>query len=125
MSHNVLSIFFFNDTATTEIYTLSLHDALPILGAGFGTPGAVGEALLRKFLVPFEGASILLLVAAVGAAVLARKRRGLPEGIGPRIGMPPQVSRDDVAESSLLGGADVDPSRLPAGTAAGKDDVVA
>src|SRR5690349_24172889 len=25
-------IFFFNDTATTEIYTLSLHDALPILG---------------------------------------------------------------------------------------------
>src|SRR5437016_8039626 len=25
------TIFFFNDTATTEIYTLSLHDALPIL----------------------------------------------------------------------------------------------
>jgi len=25
--------FFFNDTATTEIYTLSLHDALPIWGA--------------------------------------------------------------------------------------------
>src|SRR5579875_4227985 len=25
-----LRIFFFNDTATTEIYTLSLHDALPI-----------------------------------------------------------------------------------------------
>src|SRR6266705_6603851 len=25
-------VFFFNDTATTEIYTLSLHDALPILG---------------------------------------------------------------------------------------------
>src|SRR3712207_6998219 len=27
----VLFFFFFNDTATTEIYTLSLHDALPIL----------------------------------------------------------------------------------------------
>src|SRR5256885_8348243 len=26
--------FFFNDTATTEIYTLSLHDALPIFGRG-------------------------------------------------------------------------------------------
>src|SRR2546430_12207817 len=26
----MLSFFFFNDTATTEIYTLSLHDALPI-----------------------------------------------------------------------------------------------
>src|SRR6266704_5887675 len=27
--------FFFNDTATTEIYTLSLHDALPIYGTGY------------------------------------------------------------------------------------------
>ena len=27
----IFSYFFFNDTATTEIYTLSLHDALPIL----------------------------------------------------------------------------------------------
>src|SRR3712207_6968783 len=27
-------VFFFNDTATTEIYTLSLHDALPISGDG-------------------------------------------------------------------------------------------
>src|SRR3712207_8762145 len=36
------SLFFFNDTATTEIYTLSLHDALPILSnpsAGW-TPAA-------------------------------------------------------------------------------------
>src|SRR2546425_12029828 len=31
------SLFFFNDTATTEIYTLSLHDALPIW-----TPNPVG-----------------------------------------------------------------------------------
>src|SRR2546427_12586082 len=32
ISHYILfySFFFFNDTATTEIYTLSLHDALPI-----------------------------------------------------------------------------------------------
>src|SRR3712207_8393618 len=28
-----IMFFFFNDTATTEIYTLSLHDALPISGA--------------------------------------------------------------------------------------------
>src|SRR3989442_15435427 len=34
--------FFFNDTATTEIYTLSLHDALPICGA----EALVGEAVL-------------------------------------------------------------------------------
>src|SRR2546429_3643935 len=29
-SVSIFSFFFFNDTATTEIYTLSLHDALPI-----------------------------------------------------------------------------------------------
>src|SRR3712207_8885100 len=28
-----MDVFFFNDTATTEIYTLSLHDALPIFGS--------------------------------------------------------------------------------------------
>src|SRR5258708_15299443 len=31
--------FFFNDTATTEIYTLSLHDALPICLAALGGKG--------------------------------------------------------------------------------------
>ncbi len=34
-------VFFFNDTATTEIYTLSLHDALPILWL-FATKAALG-----------------------------------------------------------------------------------
>src|SRR5688572_33209200 len=33
--------FFFNDTATTEIYTLSLHDALPICGRSAGE-GEIG-----------------------------------------------------------------------------------
>src|SRR5260370_30667940 len=33
-----LSFFFFNDTATTEIYTLSLHDALPISSPAGKTP---------------------------------------------------------------------------------------
>src|SRR5258706_7263024 len=33
----MLFFFFFNDTATTEIYTLSLHDALPILIHTWGT----------------------------------------------------------------------------------------
>src|SRR5438105_14082829 len=31
----IFFFFFFNDTATTEIYTLSLHDALPICVAGW------------------------------------------------------------------------------------------
>src|SRR5258708_7769007 len=36
LSVAALSNFFFNDTATTEIYTLSLHDALPIWCSLFG-----------------------------------------------------------------------------------------
>src|SRR5216683_2858020 len=37
--------FFFNDTATTEIYTLSLHDALPICHASPGSVPPLDEAL--------------------------------------------------------------------------------
>ena len=47
--------------------------------AGFGSPGQIGELLLTKFLLPFELASFLLLVAAVGAVILARRRRGLED----------------------------------------------
>jgi NADH:ubiquinone oxidoreductase subunit 6 (subunit J) len=43
----------------------------------FGSPREIGELLLTKFLLPFELASILLLLAAVGAVVLARRRRGV------------------------------------------------
>src|SRR2546430_10750606 len=37
------NFFFFNDTATTEIYTLSLHDALPICAVGGGIAAQEGE----------------------------------------------------------------------------------
>jgi NADH-quinone oxidoreductase subunit J len=48
----------------------------PPLKAGFGSPGEIGRLLLERFLVAFEAASMLLLIAAVGAIVLAgRKRR--------------------------------------------------
>jgi NADH-quinone oxidoreductase subunit J len=47
------------------------------LPANFGTPQQIGQLLLTKFLFVFEVASILLLVAAVGAVILARRRRGL------------------------------------------------
>src|SRR5436853_7933890 len=44
-------LFFFNDTATTEIYTLSLHDALPI-SSTFKRPVSSWKALnLRKTLL--------------------------------------------------------------------------
>src|SRR3712207_7906466 len=41
-------LFFFNDTATTEIYTLSLHDALPIYVPGGGRRGGHVHLLGRE-----------------------------------------------------------------------------
>src|SRR2546430_10229158 len=40
-----MRIFFFNDTATTEIYTLSLHDALPISSTPTTLPARVPAAV--------------------------------------------------------------------------------
>src|SRR5438874_7101719 len=40
--HSYSSFFFFNDTATTEIYTLSLHDALPIFVGKFVLESGLG-----------------------------------------------------------------------------------
>ena len=51
----------------------------------FGTPEQIGELLLTKFLLPFEIASFLLLIAAVGAVTLARRRGGLHDGAEQRI----------------------------------------
>jgi NADH-quinone oxidoreductase subunit J len=42
---------------------------------GFGSPEAVGRLLIERFLVAFEAASLLLLIAAVGAIVLAFRRK--------------------------------------------------
>ena len=48
--------------------------------SSFGSPAQIGELLLTKFLLVFEVASFLLLIAAVGAVVLARRRGG--PGVG-------------------------------------------
>jgi len=45
----------------------------------FGTPAYIGNLLLTRFLLVFEAASILLLIAAVGAVVLAGRRGGLED----------------------------------------------
>jgi len=45
----------------------------PHVGAGFGSPSQIGELFLTKFLIAFEVVSLLLLIAAVGAVVLARR----------------------------------------------------
>ncbi len=60
------------------------------LGPGYGSPGEIGELLLVRFLLPFELASFLLLVAAVGAVALAGRRGGIDEDdlpVAPRHGL--------------------------------------
>src|SRR3712207_8873756 len=63
----MISFFFFNDTATTEIYTLSLHDALPILVLRADSRGSV-EAL-RDSLTKLsnEEVAVNIIQAAAGA----------------------------------------------------------
>src|SRR2546430_10772038 len=60
-----LSLFFFNDTATTEIYTLSLHDALPIspllIGLGFTTTFVAGRRVLKDVGQALLGLGLLFL----------------------------------------------------------------
>jgi NADH-quinone oxidoreductase subunit J len=48
----------------------------------YGTPAYIGNLLLTRFLLAFELASFLLLIAAVGGVVLARRRGGLDEESG-------------------------------------------
>ncbi|HEV7162564.1 MAG TPA: NADH-quinone oxidoreductase subunit J [Solirubrobacteraceae bacterium] len=45
----------------------------------YGTPAYIGKLLLTRFLLAFEVASFLLLIAAVGGVVLARRRGGLED----------------------------------------------
>src|SRR2546427_11398413 len=59
------SRFFFNDTATTEIYTLSLHDALPIYFNGwYMDMPAIGERLLKPMEF-YDGSNILVMYSQV------------------------------------------------------------
>jgi NADH-quinone oxidoreductase subunit J len=69
-----------------ELSIAILGTGLTILGdegsgyfEGYGTPREIGRLLLTDFLLAFEVASILLLIAAVGAVVLARRRTGLED----------------------------------------------
>src|SRR5215210_7185189 len=53
----------------------SLDTEGPTVQLGFGSPEGIGELFLEKFLLVFEASSMLLLVAAIGAILLAGRRR--------------------------------------------------
>src|SRR6266853_2574105 len=132
MSREFLSFvffFFFNDTATTEIYTLSLHDALPIclaattriatpdgaipvsdLRAGMlvwtvdaGKRVAAPIAIVRHTPAPF-GHRVIRIVLADGRAVVASP--GHPTGDGRRVG---ELKSGDLLDGSRVVTMDVLP----------------
>src|SRR5438034_10651732 len=75
-----LFFFFFNDTAPTEIYTLSLHDALPIL-------------LYQRVMANIARSSLALSVAAALSLPAANPARAhLVEDFGVRKGAPVHIS---------------------------------
>ncbi len=91
---------------------------------GFGSPAHIGKLFLTTYLFPFEVASLLLLVAAIGAVVLARRRRGLEDE---HAGLPVFTARSlftgTMAES--VGAPMVhraEPSPEPVATAASSED---
>src|SRR3712207_8057250 len=69
----MLFFFFFNDTATTEIYTLSLHDALPIsvTDTGVGMTEDVRSRVFDPFFTT-KGKAGMGLGLAVGYGIIRR-----------------------------------------------------
>src|SRR6266568_7832446 len=119
--------FFFNDTATTEIYTLSLHDALPISPAASATrPGCwgwrhdpFGPGLAR----PYRDAPAAGPAGPPGAAARPAARPApVPRGGTPAPGRPGSVGCRRLAGRVPAGGrADPRPLAVPA-RAAGRHD---
>jgi NADH-quinone oxidoreductase subunit J len=85
--------------------------------SGFGTPAHIGKLFLTTYLFPFEVASLLLLVAAIGAVMLARRRRGLEpdDELGRLLSAPRPAYTGTMAEGagSRTGPSTTVPQELP------------
>ena len=75
--------------------------------AGFGEPAEIGRQFLTNYLVAFEVASLLLLIAAVGAVILARRRSGLAD--------PREVSVTEFMRTPLTKGDEPEGTMIEAG----------
>jgi NADH-quinone oxidoreductase subunit J len=93
----------------SSLIALGTHG--PHVNPGFGDPAGIGRLLLERFLLAFEASSILLLLAAVGAVVLAGRRR--TDGVGKGVASgssehsseaPAERSEDPLATPSHAGG---------------------
>src|SRR6267142_6434454 len=83
-SLSFLFFFFFNDTATTEIYTLSLHDALPICSVALRAPPAVGaNATFTVHVPPAATGAARQVLAVIVKSVPAIERLLIVSGALP------------------------------------------
>src|SRR5919107_2538958 len=98
----------------------------PRVPFGFGGPEQIGQALLTKFLVAFEVASYLLLIAAVGAVVLARRRGGIHDEetrvAAMAFALPPGIGTMAEAVQGRTGTQAARTLGPPAGTGAPRED---
>jgi NADH-quinone oxidoreductase subunit J len=71
---------------------------------GYGEPAEIGRLFLTDYLVAFEVASLLLLIAAVGAVILARRRSGLADlgEISVTEAMRTPITRGDAETGTML-----------------------
>src|SRR6266498_5730817 len=73
----LLYIFFFNDTATTEIYTLSLHDALPIYVSRANGAGLHRVVRKGKWPALSRDGRLLAFTKETGIWIVGTNGRGL------------------------------------------------
>src|SRR3712207_1062402 len=119
----LLFFFFFNDTATTEIYTLSLHDALPISGPGQAAllqPGVqLGQALEAghgREEAPARGAHLVLDLPLLPGGV-GRAGRRLDEVVRAQLQEAAVEAALPAGEDRVHGRAHVVVDAAPAGAA--------
>ena len=73
MTSDVWIVFFFNGTATTEIYTLSLHDALPICITAWGELACIMTSIVMAPLLLWslpDQEELRLLIMGIGSGVI-------------------------------------------------------
>jgi len=72
----LLALGLIAETGYALLFRGAVTGGIPAPIESFGSPRGIGRTLFTEYLLPFEVTSVLLLVAMVGAIVLARKRKG-------------------------------------------------